>query len=170
MTEEKFKIMISDDGRYYLKDLLTGRKIGTQAGWKTIIAAVRYCLNHAIPVDAEMIALSEELQKKRRDDYFTRNRDKINQRNRDWQAANKEHIQEYHRQYYKENAETIKETADKWHKAHPERAREFARKSYAKNPQRKKKTPYLALPEERKEEIRRKARERYQAKKAATEK
>jgi len=86
--------------------------------------------------------------KAKSENYYKKNRKKINETSRKWKKENPEKVKEIARKWYKENPEKCKEYSRKWYKENPEKCkekgvkyrennpekfREYMRKSYKKN-------------------------------------
>ncbi len=64
------KVTISiEDGKYFIKEIFTGKKIGAFYGWKTLSAVLRYLQKNEYPIDPDLQAKIIADTKAKKDEY-----------------------------------------------------------------------------------------------------
>ena len=64
------KVTISiEDGKYFIKEIFTGKKIGAFYGWKTLSAVLRYLQKNEYPIDQDLQNKIIADQKSKKDEY-----------------------------------------------------------------------------------------------------
>jgi hypothetical protein len=132
------KVTISiEDGKYFIKEIFTGKKIGAFYGWKTLSAVLRYLQKNEYPIDPDLQNKIIADQKAKKD--------------------------EYNKIYYKKNQKILSENARKKYQKKPKikpTTKELAEKKAAKKAHQKEyKTKYFA---ENKDKVNANRRARYQ--------
>lgn len=132
------KITISiEDGKYFIKEIFTGKKIGAFYGWKTLSAVLRYLQKNEYPIDPDLQNKIIADQKTKKD--------------------------EYNKIYYKKNQKILSTNARKKYQKKPKikpTAKEIAeKKKVQKAAQKEYQIKYLAENKEKRNAYR---RERYQ--------
>lgn len=75
-----------------------------------------------------------ECDKKKGAEYYNKNSDKVNAKNKAHKDSNPDKVKEQYLSWYSNNKERNFVRSTKWRKENPERARELSRKSEKKNP------------------------------------
>jgi hypothetical protein len=132
------KVTISiEDGKYFIKEIFTGKKIGAFYGWKTLSAVLRYLQKNEYPIDPDLQNKIIADQKTKKD--------------------------EYNKIYYKKNQKKLTAKARKKYQKKPKikpTAQEIAeKKAVQKAAQKEYQIKYLAENKEKRNAYR---RERYQ--------
>lgn len=123
------KVIISiEDGKYFIKEIFTGKKIGAFYGWKTLSAVLRFLQKNNYPIDPDLQNKVIEDRKKEKDKYnkiyYKKNQKNLTAKARkkyqkkpkikptakemaEKKAAKKAHQKEYKTKYFIENKDKV---------------------------------------------------------------